>query len=236
MSVKSLLQFILFFLIILIIGGIYYLYFYTTSSNIINENLKFNKFSKDNAINNEVDKESMNLNLIEPEDKLIGLKKNENIKEKREIKKESLNNIDQSTNLTKEIEYLTTDENGNIYKIFAKFGKTNIQNNNILNLEVVNGEVIKKDGSNVYIKSDYANYNYNNQNSNFYGNVKINYENKEINCDNFNVDIEKNIAVAYNNVLVSDEKSTMRASTISLDLLTNDLEINSDEKIKILSQ
>ena len=75
MSVKSLLQFILFFLIILIIGGIYYLYFYTTSSNIINENLKFNKFSKDNAINNEVDKESMNLNLIEPEDKLIGLKK-----------------------------------------------------------------------------------------------------------------------------------------------------------------
>ena len=123
MSVKSLLQFILFFLIILIIGGIYYLYFYTTSSNIINENLKFNKFSKDNAINNEVDKESMNLNLIEPEDKLIGLKKNENIKEKREIKKESLNNIDQNTNLTKEIEYLTTDENGNIYKIFAKFKK-----------------------------------------------------------------------------------------------------------------
>ena len=36
--------------------------------------------------------------------------------------------------------------------------------------------------------------------------------------------------------MVSDEKSTMRASTISLDLLTNDLEINSDEKIKILSQ
>ena len=44
----------------------------------------------------------------------------------------------------------------------------------------MNGEVIKKDGSNVYIKSDYANYNYNNPNSNFYGNVKINYENKEL--------------------------------------------------------
>ena len=34
-----------------------------------------------------------------------------------------------------------------------------------------------------------------------------------------NVDIEKNIAVAYNNVLVSDEKSIMRANTISLEVI-----------------
>ena len=75
----------------------------------------------------------------------------------------------------------------------------------------MNGEVIKKDGSNVYI-------NLTTQiiiiiiKTNFYGNVKINYENKEINCDNFNVDIEKNIA-NYNNVWFQ-VKSTMRASTI----------------------
>ena len=31
-------------------------------------------------------------------------------------------------NLTKEIEYITTNKNGDIFKILAKYGKTNLKN------------------------------------------------------------------------------------------------------------
>ena len=41
-------------------------------------------------------------------------------------------------NLTKEIEYITSNSNGDIYKISAKYGKTNLDDNNILDLEQVN--------------------------------------------------------------------------------------------------
>ena len=44
-----------------------------------------------------------------------------------------------------------------------------------------------------------------NQNSKFYKNVKIKYDNKIINCDNFDLNISENIAVAYNNVIVKDK-------------------------------
>ena len=35
-------------------------------------------------------------------------------------------------------------------------------------------------------------------------------------------------------VIVKDNKSTMRAETITLDLITKDIEINSKEKVKII--
>ena len=34
-------------------------------------------------------------------------------------------------NLSKDIEYISTNRNGDIFKIIAKYGKTNIKNNNI---------------------------------------------------------------------------------------------------------
>ena len=40
--------------------------------------------------------------------------------------------------------------------------------------------------------------------------------------------------MAYDNVIVKDNKSTMRAETITLDLITKDIEINSKEKVKII--
>ena len=37
----------------------------------------------------------------------------------------------------------------------------------------------------------------------------------------------------YDNVIVKDEKSLMKAQVITLDILTKDININSKEKIKI---
>ena len=61
----------------------------------------------------------------------------------------------------------------------------------------------------------------------------IKYDNKVITCDNLDLSISENIAVAYSNVTVKDEKSVMKAQVLTLDIVTKDININSENKIKI---
>ena len=145
--------------------------------------------------------------------------------DKKKKKKKKIKNI------IKDIEYLTTDINGNKYKILATSGKTNPDNNNILDLKNVRGKITSKGRSTIYIVSDFAKYNSSNLSSEFYKNVIINYEDKEIKCDNFDINMETNIAIAYNNVVVTDPKSIMKAGVITLDIETKDITINPDSKI-----
>ena len=125
-----------------------------------------------------------------------------------------------------DVEYLTTDEKGNKYKLLAKSGRTNKDNNNILDLDDVRGFITSSKRSAIYIVSDFAEYNTSNLNSKFYQNVVINYEDKEITCENFDIDMQTNIATAYNNVVVTDPKSVMKAGIITLDIETKDININ----------
>ena len=253
MSIKSLLQFILLLLIFLIIGAIYYLYFYSkplSEIKIVDNNLEklvTNKLidSSDNdqdileninVSNLETDKKDEDQNLIKKE---VSLNKNivdNNLNEKKIINKSVQNNTENGIkNLTKEIEYITTNKNGDTFKIIAKYGKTNIENSDILDLEKVDGKITSDIRSSIYIISDYAKYNYSNQNSKFYGNVKVKYDGRIITCNNLDLIISDNIAIAYNNVIVKDDKSVMKAQKVTLNTITKDVNINSDEQIKILT-
>ena len=254
MSIKSLLQIILFLLILLIIGSIYYLYFYTGSFNNLNSNENLNKFSKEksipedteilesltdlnnknknlitNSVNNEKDVNKNNTNDI------IEINSKTENKDKINIPNENTN-ISEIKNLTKEIEYITSNKNGDIFKILAKYGKTNIDNSSVLDLQEVNGEILSDIRSNIYLSSDFANYNYNNQNSKFYDNVIIKYDGKIITCDKLDLIINENIAIAYSNVVVKDDSSIMKAQIITLDIITKDIKINSDDKINIIKK
>ena len=68
-----------------------------------------------------------------------------------------------------------------------------------------------------------------NLNSKFYENVIINYQDREINCLNFDINMDTNIAIAYNNVVVTDPKSTMKAGKIALNIETKEIDINPDK-------
>ena len=149
-------------------------------------------------------------------------------------KKDNIKN-DEKSNVTKEIEYISTNKNGDIFKILAKYGETNLKNNNILDLQDVSGTISSLKRSKIDIVSDYAKYDYYNQNSEFYGNVVINYDNKVITCENFDLNTTDNIAVAYNNVIVKDESSLMKAQMITFNTVTKDIKINSKDKVKVLS-
>ena len=232
MSIKSLLQLILTLLILLILGGIYYIYFYSNpvknQINLINQTNNLNKENKtDQEMLDEIPR-SENDNKITQNNIEIVNKTNDHIKtESKETKNNNLNNTDtrKLENLTKEIEYVTSNKEGDIFKILAKFGKSNIKNSDILDLEYVDGLISSKKRSQIFISSNFAKYNYNNRNSQFYDNVQIKYDNKLITCDNLDLKINENYAVAYNNVIIKDNKSIMKAQMVTLNIITKDIKI-----------
>ena len=248
MSVKSLLQIILFLLILLIIGGIYMMYFYTgptIKKDIIGKNQDVKEVTNNSEqelleVAQEKNQENIN-NQREIKDNSVNLDKQKNIEEKNLIVENNTTNLkkknvsEQIKNLTKEIEYITSNKNGDIFKISAKYGKTNIENSNILDLEKVEGIISSKNRSEIFITSNYAEYNYDNQNSKFHRNVELKYDNKIITCNNLDLIISDNIAVAYENVIVKDESSIMKAQMITFDIITKDIIINSDKKIKLIT-
>ena len=242
MSLKSLIQVTIFLIIIIILGSVYFNYFsnYNKLTSQENETAILDK-SKENT-------EDVALNITE-EKKLkeeTSKKVEQNISDKSDLnpeKKNDIQNVEAKTkvkkpeikNLVKDVEYLTTDRKGNKYKILATSGRTNMDNKDILDLDNVRGIITSNKRSTVYIVSDFAEYNSSDLNSKFYHNVVINYEDKEITCDYFDVDMETNIAIAYNNVVVTDPKSIMKAGKIILNIATKVININPDNGKKKIS-
>ena len=237
MSSKSFIQLSIILIIIIILGTVYVKYF-SNSNKISQEN--------NEQINNTEIESKINKNISTKENKEIIIEESNfnqkinNIEEIKENKKEKNKNVNlekkvkpnkpEIDNVVKDIEYLTTDKSGNKYKILATSGRTNSEDKNILDLDNVRGVITSNKRSTVYITSDYAEYNSSNLNSNFYQNVVINYEDKEITCDYFYVDMQTNIAIAYNNVVVTDPQSIMRAGKIILNIETKIININPDNK------
>ena len=229
MSLKSLIQVIIILIIVIILGGVYFNYF--TNNNKVsleNSNKKIQtETERSEPKKKEIKTESDKTNVKAKKNEITNVKeiKNEDINLKKEkLEKPKIDNV------VKDIEYLTTDKNGNKYKILATSGRTNSENDNILDLDNVRGVITSNERSTIYIVSDFAEYNSSNLNSNFYQNVVINYEDKEITCDYFDVDMQTNIAIAYNNVVVTDSKSTMKAGKIILNIRTKVININPNNK------
>ena len=250
MSTKSLIQIFILFLIILIVGFVYFEYFdirknvvmveNTNSTNDIKKNqimelekeiinLKEKNIKLKDQLNNKktksqkLDNENLNKN------KKIDVSDKEKVVNKKELRGENEKTISRKSeikNLVKDVEYISIDNRGNRFYLLATTGKSNIKNNNILDLENVRGNIKSDKRDTIYIVSDYAQYNSINLNSKFYENVIINYQDKEITCINFDINMETNMAIAYNDVVITDTRSIMKAGIVEFDLKTKNININ----------
>ena len=245
MSIKSFIQILIIILILTIIGGVYYKYF-DSKKNIIEEislteienqeqlkNLE-SKISELELKNKELSNKIENQKNYkqkppqESEENKIGKKINKEInKKKNNIKNKEIDNKENIIkNLVKDVEYTSIDQRGNKFYLLANSGKSNSQNNDILDLKNVRGKITSDKRDTIYIVSDFAQYNSVNLNSRFYQNVIINYQDKEITCINFDINMETNKAIAYNDVVIIDPKSEMKAGIVEFDLKTKDININ----------
>ncbi len=186
---------------------------------------------------------SINSKLDNKQTKDVKVKKSEiknDIKDVKVKKSEIINEIENTKvkDLVKDIEYTSVDQKGNTFHLLANSGRSNINNSDILDLINVKGKITSEKRDTIYIVSDFAQYNSVNLNSKFYKNVIINYQDKEITCVNFDIDMETNKAVAYNDVLITDPKSKMKAGIVEFDLKTKDININPEsaiEKIEVVT-
>ncbi len=193
MSIKTVVQLILFTLILSIFYVFYFIYFKKNVSEI-------NQSTKEDIVKNE-------LNVAQ------------------EDKEEVLNNQNES-NIIKNIEYKSSDKSGNDYILKAKIGEIDIQNKNIIRLNGVSGKItlVEKDPINIYSK--FAIYNSENSDTKFYEEVEIQFEDNQINSDNFDLFIRENIAKIYDNVQFNNNLSKINADIINIDLLSGNINVD----------
>ena len=256
MSIKSLFQILILSFIIVIIGSVYVKYF-KNKQNIVqetitseNNNLEQIKKLEKKLLNLEIKNQELNDKILNKNNKNVLIEKKIEVEDKEETKKKiktSDNKLksekkksDTQTikNLVKDVEYTSIDEKGNKFYLLANSGRSNPNNNDILDLDNVRGKITSDKRDTIYIVSDYAQYNTINLNSKFYKNVIINYQDKKINCLNFDINMDTNKAIAYNNVIIVDPNSTMRAGIVEFDLKTKDIVINpenANSDIRVIS-
>ena len=156
-----------------------------------------------------------------------------NLDLEKKIKTEEIDIKENSGDIVKNISYKSVDSNGNEYNLRADEGETNEDKKNIIILKNVSGELKLIDKPNIYIKSDFAQYDSLNFDTYFYQNVSGFFGNKKIFSDNFDLLFKDNKAMIYNNIKFLDINIEGNADKIKLDMLTGDIIITTLEKQKI---
>ena len=163
--------------------------------------------------------------------------KNEIILTKEDSPK-NLNNQNES-NIIKNIEYKSTDRSGNDYILRAKIGEIDIENKNIIRLNGVSGKIMLVQKEPIKINSKFAIYNTENSDTKFYEEVKIQFENNQINSGHFDLFINENIAKIYDNVSFDNNLSKINADIINIDLVSGNINVdmyNKSNKVRFLKK
>ena len=60
----------------------------------------------------------------------------------------------------------------------------------------------------------------------FFEKVEVVYQDRIIKCNNLDIDMKNNIAIAYTNVVVYDDNSLMKAGKVTINTLTKEMIID----------
>ena len=123
-------------------------------------------------------------------------------------------------NIIEDLNYSSTDENGNIYEIFSETGVVDKKDINILYLKKVKAIIEIKNSGVINLSSDFAKYNKSNLNTHFYENVKLNFQDHNLTSGNVYLNyIKKKIKIS-DNINYYEKNNKMTADIIEYDLLT----------------
>tara|TARA_B100000401_G_C52668251_1_gene653491 strand:- start:312 stop:920 length:609 start_codon:yes stop_codon:yes gene_type:complete len=153
------------------------------------------------------------------------------------------NNLNLDTKISNElinIEYNSTDDDGNTYYLNAQKGivEENEQIDNKIRLEGVIAVINLKNKGIINIYSKNAYYDKINHNTKFYEDVKIDYLDYSIFSENLDILFTEKISNIYNNVTVTNNTSNLKSDKIFIDLISGDIKLQMDnnlEKIKLVT-
>ena len=175
----------------------------------------------------------------------INLDKEKKIFKKKEkieiVETENMEAIDEtieSSNIIEDVSYSAKDLKGNEYFLKADEGIIDQNISNLIFLKSVKAIINLKDYKSVEISSDFGKYNINNYDTIFSKNVLIAYLDNQITGDYLDFSLDKNLMVISRDVVLKNDKNSLQADVIEVNIETKAIKIfmyEENKKINIQS-
>ena len=123
------------------------------------------------------------------------------------------------------IVYESTDKEGRKYIITAETGNFKEEEPDLIYMTIVEAKIFLVDGSVIHINSLNAEYNTTIYDTKFYNNVKLNFLEHDIFCNNLNFFFKDNLIEAFDDLNYKNLDIIMFADKIEIDLLTKNSKI-----------
>lgn len=139
----------------------------------------------------------------------------------------------------KEVNYNSKDKKGNLYNIVAKKALINNNDKELIKLDTVKAIYNFDEFNKLFLYSDSADYDINNNITFFYNNIRIVYNNELIKCDELQFNLLKNYMILEKNIIYESINIKLTADQLKIDLLDNTSLMkmfNEGDKIKILKK
>ena len=157
---------------------------------------------------------------------------NQNNKELLEKKKEVVQEEIENANVIKDVSYKSKDPSGNEYILEASEGVIDQENTNIIYLTSIKAVIKLKDYNSIEIYSNFGKYNIDNFDTIFSKNVIIEYLDNIIMGEYLEFSLNKNLMTISRNVVFKNDKSSLKADVIEVDIKTKDIKISMYEENK----
>ena len=163
---------------------------------------------------------------------LVYFKNIDNKLVENEVKSSAKNLLESSDDLIKEMSYYSEDNKGNKYEIKSEYGFINPEKTNLILMDNVKAVIYLANGEKIYIGSDKAEYNNNNNDTAFNGSVKMNYNEHKITSENLNLSFQNKVVTLNNNVNYISNISNLEADKISIDFLNKNTKIQMNDEYR----
>ena len=147
-------------------------------------------------------------------------------------------NLTYNSNIIEDVNYKSTDAQGNQYIISAKRGEIDFSEPNILFLTDVTALIKLKSSERIEITSDFGKYNSNNFDTIFSKNVLINYLDNRIKANYLDFSLEKNLMIISGKVIYNNLENILEADAVEINIKTKDTKIfmyEDEKKVNIRS-
>ncbi len=154
-------------------------------------------------------------------------------KETKLIEKTDQLKIENENNLIKNLKYDVRLDEDKQYIITADLSELTYKDGvEVVRMEGVIGIFVDENNVPITITSDYAIYNNSSYDTNFYDNVEVQYIDNIILSDKLDLSFVNNSVLIYNNVNYEGFQGTMKTDNIKIDLITKNIEIYMNDKVK----
>ena len=147
-------------------------------------------------------------------------------KQEEKILEEKIN----SSNIIEDVSYISKDSRGNEYKLEASEGIIDQKENNYIFLTSVKGVISLSEYNLIEIYSDFGKYNINNYDTIFSKNVIITYLGNTIKGEYLDFSWDKSLMIISKNVIFTNDKSSLKADVIEVDIRTKNVKISMYEE------